>query len=614
MPTAMDSAVIERLAVRSAVDPADLTPSALPGFVLAELEWEPEQLPARTAFVVSGPDLPPALGADEDGDSFWATDSSDLALRHAHRVLQRGTADLAVVVALGEPEENGFCVFVLRRAAESLAQGEFVYGLLGRAASDDRRPGTPVWSAEELLDPADRAAAVTAEPEEEHPRDDFGLHLRPAALPDTSPGDPLEPRLLLWSGQDAEDEARSRQRLRAEPDLPSPYPAGTAPGPVRAHAVTTGVAADAGAALDAAKTGRTGRPGGAAPRPVVLLLPGQGSQHVRMARGLYGHEPVFTAAIDAALHVMGDEGKQVRADWLGDTPTVDIDDVRRAQPLLLAVDYALARMVLGWGVRPAAILGHSAGELVGGALSGVFSLPDAVRMMHERVREAVKVPPGGMLAVAASEEQLRPYLLGDVAIAAVNAGQQTMLAGSVEPLREISARLRADEFAFRAVPATSPFHCPAMAPVAEATERAFETIRLSPPIRRLYSGYTGALLTAGDALDPNFWGRQVTDTVYFKSALDRLLEESGDVLLVEAGPGQTLTAFARRHRAVKPGLSEAIPLLPARPGDATADRRSVLAAAGRIWAEGHDLDVAAVSRLWSTPSGAVPSVRIPKGA
>jgi [acyl-carrier-protein] S-malonyltransferase len=115
------------------------------------------------------------------------------------------------------------------------------------------------------------------------------------------------------------------------------------------------------------------RPRGGGPRPVVLLFPGQGSQYPGMATGLYRREPVFTEAMDEVFDLMGPHAAAIRGDWLGHSALVHIDDVRRAQPLLFAVGYALGRMVHGWGVRPVALLGHSAGELVAGPLARGFT-------------------------------------------------------------------------------------------------------------------------------------------------------------------------------------------------------------------------------------------------
>src|SRR3954454_3391726 len=95
------------------------------------------------------------------------------------------------------------------------------------------------------------------------------------------------------------------------------------------------------------------------PRPIALLFPGQGAQHARMAAGLYGHAEVFTDCIDTAFRHLGDTGATVRDDWLSEDPPGDLfDDVTRAQPLLYAVDHALGRLVLSWGVEPGAMLGH----------------------------------------------------------------------------------------------------------------------------------------------------------------------------------------------------------------------------------------------------------------
>nr|QDQ37913.1 lldA8 [Streptomyces vinaceusdrappus] len=408
-------------------------------------------------------------------------------------------------------------------------------------------------------------------------------------------------RLLLWSGRRAGDETRTRARLRSVVDrmtddmfraLPAVVPCGQGPGLVRAAAVCS--SEDPAAALDTARADTVGTP-----RPVALLFPGQGSQHTAMACGLYRHEPVFTEAVDTVLDLMGDEGAAIRDDWLTPNgPLVDIDDVRRAQPLLFAVDYALGKLVMSWGIRPTALLGHSAGELVAATFAGVVSLEDAVTMMRERVRHALSVPAGGMLAVAASEAHLRPYLVDEVAIAAVNATLQTMLAGPAAQLSAVEKRLRADGHTVVAVPATSPFHSPAMAPAADAVEREYTRIGLRSPRLALYSGYTGELMSDRDALSPRFWARQITDTVYFRPALDQLLAAE-DMLLVEAGPRQTLTAFARRHPAVRSGASAVVPMLPARPGSPAADRRALLGTVARLWTEGHDLDAAALSRLWS---------------
>ncbi|MFG2885263.1 acyltransferase domain-containing protein [Streptomyces sp. NPDC048297] len=571
MQLTANSAVIRRLVVspgpaREGETPAVASAAGISA-VLRAFGRAPDQLPVRTVVYVGAHAPDPTLAAEHEGFAVRVAPAPGRALRLAHQELHDGTADFALVAGCDEPGPGAITVYAVKRAAEAVADDDNVIGVLDLGGTTD--PDT----TPSLL-PLAHGRRTTA---------------------------PAHHRLLLWSGRDERDEQRVRGELLpllsglhhdGFPALPTVLPCGSAPGPVRAAAVT--VAPLAAAAVHKAKPVVSRKP-----RPVALLFPGQGSQHHAMAAGLYGREPVFTAAVDAALFHMGDEGHRIRADWLTDgRPEIPIDDVRRAQPLLFAVDHALGRMVMSWGVRPAAVLGHSAGELVAATIAGVVSLSDAVAMVMERVRQAVKIPPGGMLAVGAEERRLRPLLRADVAIAAVNANQQTMLAGSVAPLAEIAEELRAAGVVAVPVPATSPFHSPAMAPASDAVETAYHAIPLRVPALPLYSGYTGELMSPDDAVSPRFWARQITDTVYFNQALEALLL-ADDMLLIEAGPRQTLTAFARRHRAVRLGASAVVPLLPGRPGTAEADRQSVLTAAARLWTEGHVPDPVAMSRLWT---------------
>ncbi|WP_431040428.1 acyltransferase domain-containing protein [Streptomyces sp. P9-1] len=576
------SAVVRRLIVSPGAAPQEPAPAVATAAgvsaVLRAFGRSPRDLPARTVVLLGTAAADPGIGPEHEGFAVRTSSTPGRALRAAHRELHTADADFALVAGFGEPDAQTITVYAVKRAAEAVAEGDTVIGLL------DLDDG-----------PADEDTAPPLRP----------LRTGPSGT------DPDRHRLLLWSGRTADEEQEVRGALlpllsgvhrESFPVLPTTTPTGTAPGPVRGAAVT--VSALASRAVHQARTSDASHP-----RPVALLFPGQGSQHAGMAAGLYRRDPVFTAAVDAALSHMGEEASRIRADWLDPArAAIGIDDVRRAQPLLFAVDYALGCLVLSWGVCPTAFLGHSAGELVAAVFAGVVSLKDAAHMVQARVREAVKIPAGGMLAVAAGEEQLLPYLTQDVGIAAVNANQQVMLAGSKEPLAEVAARLKADGHTVVTVPATSPFHSPAMAPASDAVETAYRGIPLREPKRPLYSGYTGTLMRPDEARSPRFWARQITDTVYFRKALDELLA-ADDVLLVEAGPRQTLTAFARRHRSVRLGAGAVTPLLPARTGTPEADRQSVLTAAARIWTEGHDLDLAAVSRLWtwSEPDPSDPS-------
>ncbi|QDY75230.1 acyltransferase domain-containing protein [Streptomyces qinzhouensis] len=388
-------------------------------------------------------------------------------------------------------------------------------------------------------------------------------------------------RLLCWAGTDPADERAARARLaralRTGTALPVP---GAVAGPWRGAVVTT--PGRALADLAAAPARQVPAQG---PRPVALLLPGQGSQHHRMASGLYREEPVFRAAVDHILELWGAEGEAIRADWLdtgtGPGPRIPLDDGRRSQPLLFTIDHALGRLLMSWGITPAEVLGHSAGEIAAATLAGVFTTAEAVTLIRDRVRAAARVPAGGMLTVAASPGELGPYLSGQVTVAAVNAPRRTMLAGPHPELAATAARLTHAGLMWRPVPATSPFHSPAMEPAATTTEKSFHA-HPGPARIPVRSGYTSRLLTPEETHSPRFWARQMTDTVHFGPALTELLN-SGDRFLIECGPGRVLASLATRQPTVHTGNSTVMSLLP---GD-RPDHTAVLETAAALWREGH---------------------------
>jgi acyl transferase domain-containing protein len=308
--------------------------------------------------------------------------------------------------------------------------------------------------------------------------------------------------------------------------------------------------------------------------PVALVFPGQGAQHPRMAAGLYRHCEVFTHAMNEAFSLLGERGRRIRAHWLAVEPPPDYDDVTIAQPLLYAVDHALGLTVLSWGVRPVALLGHSVGELAAATLAGVIDFADGMRLMRDRIDLFADTPPGGMLAVAASVDEVRDQLRGGVYLAAVNATRQLLLAGERAPLDRTADTLRERGMVCVDVLARQAFHSPLVGGAVAASRPGWHDTKLAAPKIDLYSAYAPDVLTAETACDPDFWAAQPERPVQFAPALDRLLADHR-CLLVEAGPGTSLTLLARRHPAVTRGGSRVVSLLPDRHHGDVADRVSI---------------------------------------
>ena len=112
---------------------------------------------------------------------------------------------------------------------------------------------------------------------------------------------------------------------------------------------------------------------------VVFMFPGQGAQHVGMARGLYDTEPVFAEHFDACVAGFRNEmGIDLHAEIFGDA-TTDLERIDRSQPALFTVEYALARLVETYGIRAGAYVGYSTGEYIAATLAGVFDLETAIK-------------------------------------------------------------------------------------------------------------------------------------------------------------------------------------------------------------------------------------------
>jgi acyl transferase domain-containing protein len=397
-------------------------------------------------------------------------------------------------------------------------------------------------------------------------------------------------QLIAWAADD-DDAARSvAEQLRAECQANGTVPvghdirtAGSGRGEVR-RAVVASTPAEALERISQASMTPSSRPEQRRP-PIALLLPGQGAQHDRMAVGLYGLDPVFTDTVDEVLGMMGTEGERIGRLWLDGCDPDQLDDVRSAQPLLFAVEFALATMVQSWGVRVAAFLGHSIGEMVAATLTGVLSLPDAVRMIQSRVAALAMAPPGGMLAVAATPAEVAPLLTDGVSVAAVNGSRQVLLAGLDQPLALAGERLATYGVVFRRARASTAFHNPVLKDYAEASWRC-QAAALSLPDRRVVSCYTTADLDARTARDPGYWASHPVAPVLFHPALGTLLSQQ-DYLLLETGPSQGLSILARQHHAVRHGGSSVLGLLPGREGSPAQDRTFALQALAELWRAGY---------------------------
>jgi thioester reductase-like protein len=364
-----------------------------------------------------------------------------------------------------------------------------------------------------------------------------------------------------------------------------------------------------------------------AERPVTFLLPGLGDHYPGMGLGLYQHEPAFRAALDRAADLLRGEGIDLLAALypqgtgadaeaggtadlralLGrgaaaapaETPALHRTEI--AQPALFAVEYALAKVLEEWGLRPQALAGYSLGEYVAACLAGVFSFEDGLRLVARRARRISELPAGGMLSVSLPEEEARQLATGDLSLAAVNGPSYSVLAGPPEAVDALAADLAARGVVTKRLPTTHAFHSRMMEPLRDRLRDLLRGVSLEPPTVPYLSNVTGTWITAEQATDPNFWVRHLVEPVRFGASLTELLTEPSRVL-VEVGPGQALTSLALQLA----GASAPITVPTVRP---SFDRRQtdtafLLGGLARLWLAGLPIDWAGFAaherrnRLW----------------
>ena len=328
-------------------------------------------------------------------------------------------------------------------------------------------------------------------------------------------------------------------------------------------------------------------------RGVAWLFPGQGSQHPGMGRHLYRQEPSYRRWVDDACELLEAElGRDLRPLLLAspddEAAAADLRSTQLAQPALFVVEHALARWWEDLGVRPQAMLGHSLGELVAATVAGVFELPRALSLVAARGRMMAGVAPGAMLAVPLSEAELTARLEGHlhVDLAAVNGPALCVVSGPSPAVARLERQLVDEGLAPRRLVTSHAFHSSMMEPVVERFVRRVEEAEPREPRIPFLSNLTGTWITPAQATDPVYWGRQLREPVRFSAALDELLRD-GDRVLLEVGPGRTLSTLTARHPAAGGRTAVASQPRPAGGGD---DDAVLSQAVGALWSAGVELD------------------------
>jgi len=320
---------------------------------------------------------------------------------------------------------------------------------------------------------------------------------------------------------------------------------------------------------------------------VVFMFPGQGSQYPDMGRDLFRRHPEFRQHIEHCADILQ---PLMPVDLLGLLyPAQNSPDAKQrlmstiaAQPAIFSIEYALARLWMSWGIRPAAMIGHSIGEFVAAALAGVLSLRDALTVVAARGRLMQSLPGGAMMAVRLAEAELLPQLAPPVAIAAVNGPSLCVIAGPNGDVDALESSLAARSVVTRRLHTSHAFHSSMVDPMIDPLRRELQRIDFAPPAIPYVSCVSGDWIRPEQATSPDYWARHAREPVRFADGVAKV-SASGAAILLEVGPGNALTTLglqATRGRGVPvvASMQDA-----ARERD---DTDCLLEAAGRMWIQG----------------------------
>jgi acyl transferase domain-containing protein/aryl carrier-like protein len=348
---------------------------------------------------------------------------------------------------------------------------------------------------------------------------------------------------------------------------------------------------------------------------VFFLFSGLGSEYVNMGRDLYETEPLFRETADRCFAILkplleydikgilfpaksdesdrsdrseksdsSDQSDQSNpSDNSDNVGKLDIHRIDVAHLAVFIVEYALARLILHWGITPRAMIGYSFGEYAVACISGVFSLEEALKLVAVRGKLIAGTPPGAMLSLPLPKEQLLPLLPAQVSLAVDN-DTSCLVSGPTGAVEILEKQMKKALYLCMRLPTRIGAHSATMDPILEEFTGKAGEIKFKTPTIPYISNVSGTWISEADAADPSYWTAHLRQTVRFADGIKTLVEKEKEALFLEIGPGGDIGTLVRRYLENNPG-QQVISLL-RNPRRQLPDTYFLLHQVGRLWLYG----------------------------
>ncbi|AUZ37550.1 hybrid non-ribosomal peptide synthetase/type I polyketide synthase [Bacillus sp. MBGLi79] len=285
-------------------------------------------------------------------------------------------------------------------------------------------------------------------------------------------------------------------------------------------------------------------------KKLIFMFTGQGSQYVNMGRDLYTEEPFFKETMDHCFQEFYEATGERLENILypdqqdEDAAAIKLQETKYAQPAIFMLEYALSLLLMKWGLRPWAMIGYSFGELTAAAVSGVFTLSDAIKLISLRGQAMHEAPSGIMLSVPMPEEELKAILPDCISLAVVN-DASCIVSGLESDISAFEEQLKAKKVLCMRVKGSIAAHSHVMASAAERFGNTAKHISYQKPGVPFFSNLTGDWIADEEAADYDYWKRHMTETVRFAEGIGVLTKQE-HAIFIEIGPGQDLSVLVKR--------------------------------------------------------------------